>query len=142
MATKKTNVILTSYPRDDWSPTELKLGSWTDAQKKEFLAFVRGFNPFVDRFDYDCNCAFNVHVDDYVIHALRLSAPKTFRPIKSKNKKNEIIIEIVTDEEHRDCWPVCPATCSLCMQDGQCTSLFIKKYIGEVLFPNKYAKQK
>ena len=141
MATTKTKVILTSYPLDGWSSTTLKLGSWTEKQKDDFLNYVRGRHPFADGHYYN-TCSFNAHVDDYVIHSRGFDAPKIFRPIKSKNKKNELIIEIITDEENRECWPICPATCPLCIQDGQCTSQFIKKFVAERLFPNKYAKQK
>ena len=141
MPGKKTKVILTSYPRDGWTSTTLKLGTWTEKQKNDFLNYVRGRHPFADGHYYN-TCSFNVHTDDYVIHSRGFDAPKIFRPIKSKNKKNELIIEIITDEENRDCWPVCPATCPLCIGDGQCTSPFIKKFVGEILFDHKYAKQK
>ena len=138
---KKTNVILTSYPWDGWTPTKLKIGSWTDTQKNDFLNYIKLRRPLVDGHYYN-TCSFNVHVDDYIIHSRGFDTSKIFKPIKSKNKKNEVIIEIITDDEHRECWPACPATCSLCMQDGQCTSPFIQKFVGEVLFPEKYAKQK
>lgn len=141
MPDKKTKVILTSYPLDGWTSTTLKLGTWTEKQTQDFLNYVRGRHPFADGHYYN-TCAFNVHFDKYVIHSRGFDAPKTFRPIKSKNKKNELIVEIITDEENRECWPGCPSTCPLCMQDGQCTSPFIKKFVGEVLFPEKYAKQK
>ena len=144
MANKGTNVILTTYPDGKGtllSPTKLKVGSWTFEQKMNFLEYVRGFHPFADGC-YRNTCSFNVHVDDYVIHSRGFSAPKTFKPIKPKNKNNELIIEIITDEENRTCWPVCPATCPLCIQDGQCTSPLATKYIGKFLFPTKYAKQR
>ena len=141
MTNKKINVILTNYPCGGWTPTKLKLGTWSEAQKEHFLNYVRGRHPFADVFYYN-TCSFNVHFDTYVIHSRGFDTPKTFTPIRPKNKKDEIIIEIITDEESRECWPVCPVTCPMCMRDGQCTSLFIKQFVGEILFPDKYAKQK
>ena len=138
---KKTNVILTSYPLNGWASTTLKLGTWTDKQKQDFLNYIRGRHPFADGCYYN-TCSFNVHFDTYVLHSSGFDAPKTFMPIRPKNKKNELIIETITDEENRDCWPVCPAVCPLCIKDGQCTSPFIQKYIGEFLFPEKYKKQR
>ena len=138
---KKTNVILTSYSMDS-TPTKLKIGKWTEQQKQDFLTYIKKFNPLADDYYYESRCAFNVHTDDYIVHSRGFKKPITFKPMHSTNKPNEMIIEIITDEENRACWPVCPATCPLCMQDGQCTSPFIQKYIGAVLFPNKYAKQK
>ena len=35
--TKKTNVILTSYPYDRLTPSTLKLGAWSEEKKQEFL---------------------------------------------------------------------------------------------------------
>lgn len=141
MSVKKTNAILTSYPNGGWTPSEIKLGKWTDKQKERFLDHVRNHNPFADGCYYE-TCSFNVHFDKYVIHSRGFDKPITFKPMHSKNRPNEIIIEIITDEEHRECWPVCPATCPMCIQDGQCTSLFIQKFVGEILFPQKYAKQR
>ena len=138
---KKTNVILTSYPLNGWASTTLKLGTWTDKQKQDFLNYIRGRHPFADGCYYN-TCSFNVHFDTYVLHSRGFDAPKTFMPIRPKNKKNELIIEVITDEENRECWPVCPAVCPLCIKDGQCTSPFIQKYIGEFLFPEKYKKQR
>ena len=138
---QKTNVILTSYSIDS-TPTKLKIGKWTDQQKQDFLVYVQKFSPLADGYYYESRCAFNVHVDDYIVHSRGFDKPIRFKPMHSKNKPNEMIIEIITDEEHRDCWPACPATCPLCMQDGQCTSPFITKFVGEVLFQQKYAKQK
>ncbi|MBO4480090.1 MAG: hypothetical protein J5742_00505 [Alphaproteobacteria bacterium] len=144
MANKKINVILSVYPNGQsgvLSPTKLKIGSWTDEQKQDFLKFVQEFHPLADGHYYN-TCSFNVHFDKSMIHARGFDTPKVFQPMRSQNKPNEIIIEIITNEEYRECWPVCPATCPLCMRDGQCTSSFIKKYVGNPLFPNKYEKQK
>lgn len=142
MAVKKeTNVILTTYSLDRRAPTKLKLGTWTEQQTQDFLNYIRGRHPFADGHYYN-TCAFNVHFDKYVIHSRGFDAPKIFMPLRPKNKKNELIVEIITDEENRECWPGCPSTCPLCMQDGQCTSPFIKKFVGEVLFPKQYVKQR
>lgn len=137
MRAKKTNVILTSYPYDGWTPSTLKLGAWSEEKKQEFLNFVRGHDLYNLR-----GCCINIHFDNSVMHVRGFARPITFTPIRSRNKNNEIIIEIITDEENRTCWPVVSATCPLCIQDGQCTSPLVKKYIGEFLFPKKYIKQR
>ena len=134
---KKTNVILTSYPADGWTPATLKLGAWPEEKKQEFLSFVRVH----DLYNMP-GCNINIHFDTSVMHVRGFKKPITYTPMHSRNKSNEMIIEIITDEENRECWPVCSATCPLCIQDGQCTSPFIKKFVGEVLFPEKYAKHK
>ena len=134
---KKTNVILTSYPIDGWTPATLKLGAWSEDKKQEFLSFVRVH----DLYNMP-GCNINIHFDTSVMHVRGLKKPITYTPIRSRNKNNEMIIEIITDEENRECWPVCSATCPLCIQDGQCTSPLVKKYIGEFLFPKKYKKQR
>lgn len=136
MSVKNTNAILTNYPNGGWTPSEIKLGKWTDKKKQEFLAFVRGHSL------YNLGCCINIHFDNSIMHVRGFQKPITFTPMHSRNKNNEIIIEIITDEENRECWPVCPATCPMCIQDGQCTSPLVKKYIGEFLFPEKYSKQR
>lgn len=136
MHTKKTNIILTSYPKGGGTPTRLKLGAWSNEKKQEFLNFVRMHDL------YNLGCCFNVHFDTSIMHVRSFAKPITFTPIRSQNKNNEIIIEIITDEENRTCWPVCAATCPLCVQDGQCTSPLVKKYIGEFLFAKQYKKQR
>ena len=135
---KKTNVILTSYPLAGWTPTRIKLGTWTDEQKEQFLATVKKHTPW----GYIDHCVFSVHFDNSVIHSRSFDTPRTFTPHVAKNKPNELIIEVIPDMEYTECWPICPATCPMCIQDGQCTSLFIRKFVGEVLFPKKYAKQR
>jgi len=134
---KKTNVILTSYPTDGWTPATLKLGTWSEDKKQEFLAFVRMHDLYKMP-----GCNINIHFDTSVMHVRGFKKPITYTPTRSRNKSNEMIIEIITDEENRECWPVCSAACPLCIQDGQCTSPLVKKYIGEVLFPDRYVKQR
>ena len=141
MANKKdTNVILTSYPVDGWTPTKLKLNKLTDKQKQEFVNHIKGYLPPEGLISN--NCAFNVHYDSSLIHCCSSNTPHEFTPHNSRNKPNELIIEVITDEENRECWPVCPTVCPLCIKDGQCTSPFVQKYIGEILFPNKYKKER
>ena len=138
MPTKKTNIILTTYQFDKTKPTRLKLGPWDETQKQEFLNFIQGYNPNDDLFLSPC--CFSVHFDKSVIHLRASDTPKLYTPMHSRNKKNEIIIEIIPNDEERICWPACPETCPLCMQDGQCPSLFIQKYVANILWPNKYAR--
>ncbi len=140
MANKKTNVILTTYQIDKTKPTKIKLCQWTEPQKQEFINYAKGHippeGPAID------GCAFNVHHNSSLIHCRPSETSREYIPHNSRNKSNELIIEIITDEENHECWPVCPAVCPLCIKDGQCTSPFIQKYIGEILFPEKYKKQR
>lgn len=135
MADKKINIILTSYPNGKCTPTKLKLGPWIDKQKQEFLQLVRDPGLLGD------GCCFNVHFDKFILHSCGSKKPITFTPMHSQNKKNEIIIEIIPDEENRTCWPACPETCPLCIQDGQCTSQLVSRCIGEFLFKDKYKQR-
>ncbi len=138
MPDKKTHVILTTYPIGKTTPTKLKLGTWDEQKKQDFLKLVQNNHEQM----FICTCSFNVHFDGYIIHSYSFGrAPKMFKPMHSQNKPNEIIIEIITDEENRDCWPICPSTCPLCMRDGQCTSPFVRD-MASLLFPNKYKKQR
>ena len=136
---KKTHVILTNYSRDGWAPNDIKIGNWTEQQKNDFLADLNKHTPWDD---YNQRCVFNVHFDKSVTHMRSFDRPQTFTPHVPKNKPNELILEIIPDINFCDCWAGCPVACPACIKDGGCTSLFIKKYIGEIIFPNKYAKQK
>ena len=136
MSDKKTNVILTSYPKGGWTPARLKLGAWSKEKKQEFLNYVRMHDL------YNLGCCINIHFDNSIMHVCGFQKPIVFKPMRPKNRANEMVIEIITDEENRICWPVCPATCPLCIQDGQCTSPLIRKYIGEFLFQKTYKKQR
>jgi len=130
---KKTTVILTSYSVGKWAPVELKLGAWSEDKKQEFLLFVRNH----DLYNMP-GCNINIHFNTSVMHVCGFKKPITFSPIRSQNKNNEMIIEIITNAENRECWPACPMVCPLCIKDGGCTSPLVEKYIGEFLFPKKY----
>jgi len=135
---KKTNVIFTNYPEYGLTQNTIKIGQWTEQQKMDFLSAIREHTPQ----EYALPCSFNVHFDKSVIHSRNFDVPKLFNPHAPKNKPNELIIEIIPQIEDVDCYAKRPAACPNCIKNGACESWFIKKYIGEILFPNKYAKQK
>jgi hypothetical protein len=140
MPHKKTNVILANYPDNSCvlATQDVKIGNWTEQQRQDFLTKLNQHKgwEFID------GCAVSVHFDKSVIHARSFDAPKTFTPYVAKNKPNELLIEIIPNMITNEC-PACfPAGCPACLRDGECTSPFIKEYIGNVLFPNKYNKQK
>lgn len=138
MLDKKTNIIFMNYPEKRREPTKIKIGTWTEQQKNDFLANLNEHTPW----DYNQRCVFNVLFDKSVIHARSFDRPKTFTPHVAKNRPNELIIQIIPDIDFCDCWAGSEMSCPVCLKCGDCTSAFIKKYIGEILFPNKYAKQK
>ena len=91
MPRKKTNVFLMNYPLDNRGSNKIKIASWTAEQKDNFLNAIRTQRAGY----YVAPCAFSIHFDTYVIHARSFDRPKTFTPHISKNKPNEIIIEII-----------------------------------------------
>lgn len=134
MPRKKTNVFLMNYPLDNRGSNKIKIASWTAEQKDNFLNAIRTQRAGY----YVAPCAFSIHFDTYVIHARSFDRPKTFTPHISKNKPNEIIIEIIPDVENCDCWTSLPISCPDCIKRGGCDSVFIKGAICNVLFPNAY----
>jgi len=138
MSDKKTNIVFTNYTRGNDKPTKIKIGTWTNEQKQEFLNLVMGHRGW----DYVEHCSFNVHFDKSVIHLCAFNNPKTFMPIRPKNKRNELIIEVIPRIENANCWVRCDRTCPICVQNGECDALLIREYVGRTLFSEKYTNQK
>lgn len=138
MPDKKTNVIFMNYPEYRDEPNKIKIGTWTEQQKTNFLNQVLAYS----RFSFDDRCSFSVHFDRSVIHSCMFENPKLFTPIWPKNKKNELIIEVIPSINHSICWASCNHACPTCIQSGECQSWFIREYVGKTLFPNQYAKQR
>ena len=139
MPCKKTHVILMNYPEYETAPNIIKIGAWTEQQKKDFLNAIRCHVPA----DYTDPCSFNIHFDNSIIHSRSFDSPKPFTPHRPKNKPNELIVEVIPNiESTNECWAACARACPKCIQNGACQSWFIKKYIGEFLFPEKYSKQR
>lgn len=137
---KRTNVILRNYPDNFWvlAAQSVKIGTWTEQQKQDFITKInqhRGWD-FID------GCAVSVHFDKSVIHARSFDAPKAFMPHVAKNKPNEILIEVIPNINTNECLAFMPMQCPNCIANGECTSPFIREYIGKILFPKKYNNQK
>lgn len=131
----KTNVVFMTYPRNREKPTKIKIGTWSEQQKIDFLNQVLAHTGLY----FNDRCSFNVHFDKSIIHSCAFKKSILFTPTRSKNKKNELIIEVIPDIEILNC---SVSQCSRWIQNGGCQSWFIQKYIGKTLFPNIYAKQR
>ena len=138
MPDKKTNVILMNYPEYETPPNIIKIGTWTEQQKMDFLNAIREHTAE----DYIDPCSFNIHFDNSVIHARNFDSPKLFTPHRQKIKPNELIVEVIPNIEFSECWAACARACPKCIQNGECRSWFMREYICKMLFPNKYAKQR
>jgi hypothetical protein len=141
MSDNGIKVILTNKSMSNiGKPAEIKLGPWTEEQKQYLLNFVKNYNPN-DFADTKCFC--NVHFGNMIIHANGIQPAKQFTPIRPRNKKNEMIIEIIpaADANDRYCGLKMDANCALCFQRDLCKSQFIK-HICEILSVNRHAAGK
>ena len=135
MTDKGIKVILTNKSMSNvGKPAEIKLGSWTEEQKQYLLNSIINYNP--DDFSAT-KCFCNIHFDTTMVHANGIRPAQQFAPIRPKNKKNEMIIEIIpaADKEERDCRLKEEANCALCVQRNLCKSPFIT-HIRELLPTN------
>jgi acyl carrier protein len=138
---KETTVTLTNVPNGTEKPTVLNCGTITDAQKQDFLAAISGHKPSDNDGDNHA-CGFNVYyAKQSAVRVVSYDMPTDFQPVKKKIGKNELIVEMVPVSK-KECGSWANYHCPICLASGDCTSPFIKKYIGEVLFPDKYAKQR
>lgn len=140
MATKKTNVILTSYTQSNEKQTRIKLDAMTEKQKQDFLDTIRAYDA-PEGLVSD-KCAFNVHYDSAIIHWSPIKLPRDFVPQHSQNQKNEIIVEMIPALDDCGCYAVGNKACLTCLRSGGCTAPGVRDVIGKILFPDKYAKQK
>ncbi|MBO7656382.1 MAG: hypothetical protein J6S80_01495 [Alphaproteobacteria bacterium] len=132
-------ITITNVPKGNEKPTTLNCGTITDAQKQDFLAAISEHKPS----DGDKHtCGFNVyHAKQSAVRVVSYDMPTDFQPVKKKIGKNELIVEMVPVTT-KECGSWANYHCPICLASGGCTSPFIKKYIGEVLFPDKYGKQR
>ena len=131
-------------------PTQLNLGKMSEEQLNAFLSIIRNSKQELHS---KYHCGFDVFWGDEAFEvrpmrfAGRNNVPATvhWHPAPELNpaKQNEIVIVmrpgVLADT---DCTVSDAHNCPLCVRGGKCPSPFIRKYIGKVLFPNKYAKQK
>ena len=139
--TKETTVTLTNVPNGKEKPTVLNCGTITDAQKQDFLAAISGHKPSDNDGD-NHTCGFNVYyAKQSAVRVVPYEVSTNFQPTKQKIGKNELIVEMIPMSK-KECGSWANYHCPICLASGDCTSPFIKKYIGEVLFPDKYGKQR
>ena len=138
---KETTVTLTNVPNGKEEPTVLNCGTITDAQKQDFLAAISGHKPSDNDGD-NHTCGFNVYyAKQSAMRVVPYEVSTNFQPTKQKIGKNELIVEMIPMSK-KECGSWANYHCPICLASGDCTSPFIKKYIGEVLFPDKYGKQR
>jgi hypothetical protein len=138
---KETTVTLTNVPNGKEKPTVLNCGTITDAQKQDFLAAISEHKPSDNDGD-NHTCGFNVYyAKQSAMRVVPYDMPIDFQPVKKKISKNELIVEMVPMSK-KECGSWANYHCPICLASGDCTSPFIKKYIGEVFFPDKYGKQR
>ena len=132
-------IIVTNVPNGKEKPTVLNCGTITDAQKQDFLAAISEHKPS----DGDNHtCGFNVYyAKQSAMRVVPYEVSTNFQPTKQKIGKNELIVEMIPMSK-KECGSWANYHCPICLASGNCTSPFIKKYIGKVLFPDKYGKQR
>lgn len=134
-------IILTNMPNgNDEKPTTLNLGRISGLSKQKFLDRILKYNPKENDGNH-ISCAFNVYSDQGAIRMAPFDTPKKWQPFDQKSDDNELVIEMIPY-----CGKVCGSwanyQCPTCLLAGECPSPFIRKYIGEVFFPQKYGKQR
>ena len=134
-------VILTNMPNgDDEKPTTLNVGRMSGKAGQNFVKNILQLDPKDNEGD-NHTCGFNLYYHQNAVRVVPYDKPKTWQPFNQKNEENELVIEIIPITT-KDCGSWANYQCPMCLASGECTSPFIKKYIGEVLFPKKYGKQR
>lgn len=127
MSDKTTKVILTNMPNGTKKATILRLGNWTEQQKQNFITTINKYIPSL--YYFDCACSFNIHYDQSIIHVCPFDKPKTFIPLHPRDKKNEMIIEIIPNTETAKCYSKPKPSNIHCLDSiscKNCRSKFIK----------------
>lgn len=138
---KGTTVTLTNVPNGKEKPTVLNCGTITDAQKQDFLAAISEHKPSDNDGD-NHTCGFNVYyAKQSAMRVVPYEVSTNFQPTKQKIGKNELIVEMIPLSK-KECGSWANYYCPICLASGDCTSPFIRKHIGALLFPDKYAKQR
>lgn len=134
-------ITITNVPNGTEKPTVLNCGTITDAQKQDFLAAISGHKPSDNDGD-NHTCGFNVyHAKQSAMRVVPYEVSTNFQPTKQKIGKNELIVEMIPMSK-KECGSWANYHCPICLASGDCTSPFIRKHIGALLFPDKYGKQR
>lgn len=135
-----TKITLTNMPKGREKATTLHCGTMTVQQKQEFLDCIFKYNPKSNN-GHNHTCGFNLYYDKRALRVVSYDTPKQYKPLRHKNSENELVIEIIP-LHHEECGSWANYHCPMCLEYGACTSQFIRKYIGEVLFPDKYGRNR
>jgi len=139
------NIILTHIPNAGEKTTRLNLEPLTSLNVYDYMHSIQHYNPQYDN-DNNCSCGFNIYYKNiyYKGVAFRVvpyDIPKKWQPFDKKNDENELVIEMIPLSKS-ECGSWANYHCPICLANGGCRSPFIKKYIGRVLFPNKYGNER
>ncbi len=141
LSAKEITVTLTNVPNGKEKPTVLNCGTITDVQKQDFLAAISEHKPSDNDGD-NHTCGFNVYyAKQSAMRVVPYEVSTNFQPTKQKIGKNELIVEMVPMSK-KECGSWANYHCPICLASGDCTSPFIRKHIGALLFPDKYGKQR
>ena len=132
---------------EDGRPTQINLGKVSEEFQKNFLNLVRKCEVYTEN-----QCYFYLFYNSDI--AITTEKALSFGPKKlvaveekphpglNKATKDEIVIVVNQVLPNTDCVASHRHDCPICIAAGQCTSPLIRKYIGQIFFPNKYCKQK
>jgi len=146
------NIILMNSVSLGEPTTKLNVGTWSVAEQNKFLKNLKKS----ELQDCKCRCDFCVEYDNTCIANI---GPGYIGPqyetanSTRHNSDNEFVFimqPIIADVNYPSWYAAQCAKCGITsyhdcpkyIQDGKCTSPFIRKTIGEVLFPEKYNKQR
>ncbi len=133
-------ITVTNVPNGKEKPTVLNCGTITDAQKQDFLAAISEYKPSATNGD-NHTCGFILYYAQSSKGVLPYGMPEKFRPSKLKIGENELVVEMLPLSKEK-CGSWDNYNCPKYIASGNCTSPFIRKHIGALLFPDKYAKQR
>ena len=124
----------------DGNSRKIVLGNWTKQQKQDFITSVNKYVPCL--FYFDCACSFNIHYDQSIIHVSPFDKPKTFIPLHPRDKKGQMIIEIIPNVDTAKCYPESPDVhCLGSIFCKNCSSNFIKDNLLTKVWYNHKTKR-
>jgi acyl carrier protein len=133
-------ITITNVQKGNEKPTTLNCGTITDAQKQEFLNAVSEYKPSATNGD-NHTCGFNLYYAESAKRVVPYDIPKDFQASQRKIGENELVVEMVPVTT-KECGSWANYHCPICLASGDCTSPFVRKYIGTLLFPDKYGKER
>lgn len=139
------HVILMNYTTvNSGRPTQINVGTWSDAKQQEFLEIIRNLK----KENYGTfSCCFDVFYGNetaFEVRPWQKHVATEWKPHDCINPamKNEIVIVMRPGMlKNTDCVVSRIHDCPICMRNGQCAAPFIRKF-GKILFPNKYDKNR